>query len=98
MARCQKCKAEIDKLLNTQSGYLTYDFDGEEYEANDFEADNSVNDWRCPSCDEVIATTEEEAIKFLEQKEEDYAIDEMIEGQIDEAIEAKADLRRKYGE
>jgi len=35
---------------------------------------------------------------LLEQKDkEEYLIDEMIEGQIDEAIEAKADLRRKEG-
>jgi len=38
-------------------------------------------------------------IKAIENKlDEDFRVNEHIEGQIDEYIEAKADLRRKYGD
>ena len=39
------------------------------YELEGFEENNTINDWRCPKCDEIIATTEQQAIEFLSEKD-----------------------------
>jgi len=72
MVKCKKCGSEIKELVNVVSGYCIYKFlladNAPFYEADAFEADNNINDFRCPECDAVLAHGEEEAIKALKQK------------------------------
>ena len=69
MPKCPKCGKVINWLINVESGWASYRFDGNyysyNYEFEDFEADGSVNYFECPECGEVIAQTEEEAREFL---------------------------------
>ena len=75
MPICPKCKSNIDGLKNIVSGSQRYDMflDGSgrvHYEKVDFVGDDSVNEWWCPECSEVLFTSEEEAEKFLKDKDE----------------------------
>jgi predicted RNA-binding Zn-ribbon protein involved in translation (DUF1610 family) len=65
MAKCPKCGKVINYLINVESGWASYRFDGENYEYEDFEADGSVNLFECPECGEVIAESQDEASEFL---------------------------------
>ena len=70
MAKCPKCRAEIDELINVQSGTVDYAMtiqkDGTpQYEEKDVNADGVDNDWNCPECDETLFTDEDSAIDFL---------------------------------
>ena len=75
--KCPKCNKEIDELRNIASGSMAYDYyimpDGElhiEQESNGFVDDGNVNEWWCPECEEVLFTSEEEAVKFLKNEDE----------------------------
>jgi len=70
MPKCPKCGKVINWLINVESGWASYRFDGN-YEFEDFEADGNVNHFECPECGEVIAQTEEEATKFLKGRKND---------------------------
>ena len=73
MTKCPTCGEEITTLLNIQSGYIYYamDKDGEYEECNEFEANNNVNEWVCPECDATLLYNEEDAIEFLNKKEDE---------------------------
>jgi phage FluMu protein Com len=67
---CPKCKEEIN-FLNCQSEQSTTsekDFNYEEYDSCE---DSCENEFRCPECDEVLATNEAEAIKLLTSESEE---------------------------
>lgn len=74
MGKCPKCKRKIDKLCNWVSGeskkYMVLNDEGELEETFgglDFEQDDKTNDYECPFCSEVIAKTEEKAVKILKE-------------------------------
>ena len=69
MAKCPKCNAEISHLVNWQGGENRYTFDGKDYEFDEFVFGDSVNDYECPECSEVLFTSEDEAREFLEKNE-----------------------------
>jgi hypothetical protein len=69
---CPTCKKEIDYLVNVQSGYMRYDMDKKgnyDYKNEEFSPDDSTNDWECPECEDILATNEEDALKFLNGEE-----------------------------
>jgi len=69
VVKCPLCKAEIETLLNIQSGYKTFEMNKKgDYTDSGFDVDDNVNEWACPECNEVLATSEEEAIAFLNGK------------------------------
>ena len=63
---------EFGALKNVQIGYRIYYVwirNGDiQYDHDTYEPGSSVNDFRCPLCDEVICTSEEEANNFLSEK------------------------------
>jgi phage FluMu protein Com len=67
--KCPKCNKEIEGLRHFQSGENSYDcwIEGNsmEYQHDEFEPDNGVTDYECPECHEVLATSEEAAMKIL---------------------------------
>ena len=68
MPRCPHCGAEISYLYHYCKEYTKYMFelDGEEPSYVYLDTDYAeAEEWTCPHCEKVIATTEEEAIKFL---------------------------------
>lgn len=73
MAKCPKCKKEIEALTNIQSGWNRYILhlvkSGKncfpDYDFKEFETDNNVNEYYCPRCDELLFTNEDKAINFL---------------------------------
>jgi len=66
-AVCPYCHNEINNLVLTELDIITYDVSpdietGLEYEETDREADwNNEYNYRCPVCNEVLATSEDEA-------------------------------------
>jgi len=73
MVKCPSCKEIIGELLNIQSGEKVWLFwvsnNGKtNYEEETFNPDCVTNDWICPECNHVIATSEDEAVKFLKGK------------------------------
>ena len=68
MAICPKCKKEIGYLVNWQSGENRYDYNGEDYEHQDFIPNDATNDYECPECNEVLFKGEDSARKFLKGK------------------------------
>jgi uncharacterized protein YbaR (Trm112 family) len=71
MPICPKCKQKIDYLINIQSGWFAWKFDGEDYERleEDEGVDGNVNYWKCPECHNELFCSEEEAREFLEKDE-----------------------------
>jgi predicted RNA-binding Zn-ribbon protein involved in translation (DUF1610 family) len=75
--KCPKCGKEIDTLNNVQSGTASWtmcldsngDTDYEQDRHEFFISDDQQNDWNCPNCGHIIATDEEDAIKFLKTGE-----------------------------
>lgn len=69
---CPYCHEEVDHLVEKQSVVVDYDFykDGEYSKESiiddDYPVGEDVNDYCCPECDEVIATNEEDAKRFLQ--------------------------------
>ena len=75
MPICPKCHKEINGLRNIVSGNFRYDMwvDGSDkirYDEVDFMSDDNVNEWWCPECGEVLFISENEAEKFLKEKDE----------------------------
>ena len=67
--KCPKCKAEINCILNVQSGFETWKLlKNGDYEHLDFDVDDSTNDFCCPDCKETIFYSEEDALKALNRK------------------------------
>jgi len=68
--KCPYCGAEIDTLINLQSGVASYEMDkfGNYEDLHNFEPDNDTNIWECPECHERIADNEKDAIAFLNGK------------------------------
>lgn len=69
--KCPKCKTELNELVNVQSGYARYSMNKNGKYSNtmdSFDTDDRINLWECPDCGEVIATNEEDAIKFLNKR------------------------------
>ena len=69
--RCPACGAEVDRLINevkaTEKFGFTLTEDGEpSYEFIDGEPEDD-GIYVCPMCGEVLARSEEEAIKLLKQ-------------------------------
>lgn len=68
---CRYCKKEIDLLLNTMTGTVTYTCslgnDGEhiDYQDDGFNADGDESIWRCPECEQPLFNNEQAAIEFL---------------------------------
>jgi predicted RNA-binding Zn-ribbon protein involved in translation (DUF1610 family) len=71
MTKCPKCGEEIFALIVTIQEVNTYYFDGEEYITDETEVENETFEYKCPYCYTVLATTEEEARKILEDEEGD---------------------------
>ena len=65
-AKCPKCNKEIGHLSLFESGDMEYQYDGKTYEGRGFIPDRRKFEYECPECDEVVATTEEEAKRILE--------------------------------
>ena len=72
MAKCPKCKKEIDYLNYIESGEMQYRFrvinNNTFFEQNEFYPDNASIYFECPECGEILFTNIEEAIKFLAEK------------------------------
>jgi len=68
--KCPHCGAEIDTLINRQSGSASYEMNkfGNYEDLNDFEPDGDMNVWECPECQRTITYNEEDAIAFLNGK------------------------------
>lgn len=68
--KCPKCGKKIDKILNTQSGFVGWylfkngDFE-EQIPGDNFGVDDRINDFCCPECKEIIADSEKEALEML---------------------------------
>lgn len=67
---CPECGREINHLVNWESGENRYEFDGEEYETDEFVGDGQINDYECPYCNETLATDEDKARKILGKGED----------------------------
>ncbi|MEM2352147.1 MAG: hypothetical protein QXT26_07045 [Thermoproteota archaeon] len=71
MPKCPNCGREIDHLINyvtnvTEEFRLFLTEDGEpDYQYVDTLLGGSESEYRCPECDEVLARTENDAVKFL---------------------------------
>lgn len=69
MARCPKCRKEIDSLSYNSKVAVTQIFsviDGKvDYTSFDELGDHSDEVYKCTECYETLATNEEEAEKFL---------------------------------
>lgn len=72
MPKCTKCNREINSLDSTRTGTLYYnvslDKQGDlQYIQVDFGYNDAVdiNEYLCPECNEVLFTSELEAIAFL---------------------------------
>jgi hypothetical protein len=76
MGTCPKCKKQIETLMRLETrefkDVATYDPDSDtlEYEPEDEWTGNGYGntlkeEFRCPECEAVLFTTEEEAKKFL---------------------------------
>ncbi len=69
MPTCPHCNEEVDylKLWITQEALSTSTLNecGEAIENTDLDYEETRRDYECPSCDEVICNTEEEAVAFL---------------------------------
>jgi hypothetical protein len=70
MPKCPNCQKEIYYLINVVSGWKQYRFDGENYEEDEFYSDGNVCYFECPECNETLCYSEEEAIEFLEKRED----------------------------
>ena len=74
MPKCPKCNAEIEILNNYVSGENRFDFwveDGEsQTQHEDWIADDKINNFECPDCHKVLFTDGDDAISFLEGKDE----------------------------
>lgn len=76
MSICPNCKSKIDYLnysiCRYENGGFSIDKNGvEEYieDSNSFMNEPSLN-FNCPECDELLEFDEDEAIKFLKDKDE----------------------------
>jgi hypothetical protein len=67
MPKCPNCQAEIDYLINIQSGWFAWKFDGNNFERLEEleDVDDNVNYFACPECREELFYSYEKAIKFL---------------------------------
>ena len=67
--RCPHCGTEIDRLINVQSGNMTWNVelfkDELTFDDSEFFNDDVRNNFECPNCNHVIAENEEDAIKIL---------------------------------
>ena len=73
MPKCPKCGAEVDCLINIQDVWEEFRFwideDGDvNYEDMD-SWDGDLNEFKCPSCSEVLFEDEGEAEAFLKGEE-----------------------------
>ena len=62
--KCPKCGKEITYLKHYQTCEVGWDFDGEDYNNQDF-IDGTDPEYTCPECDQTLFTNEEDAIEFL---------------------------------
>jgi DNA-directed RNA polymerase subunit RPC12/RpoP len=67
---CPYCKSKQDYLSLIKSGYYDYDFfinsDGDfDTERREFSSDDNITEYKCPSCRQVITTSEDDATKIL---------------------------------
>lgn len=70
MPKCTKCNREITSLENRVTGLLVFhvnlDKQGDiQYASEDFEPDSNIAEYLCPECNEVLFTSDSEAITFL---------------------------------
>lgn len=70
---CPKCNKEIIFLKNIETGtiehYLNLDIQGHiQYETREFESDSVIDQYCCPKCNEILLTSETEAINFPERR------------------------------
>ena len=67
MNKCPKCKKEINKLVNYQSGENKYilDDDGDCF-FKEFQEDGKINEYECPECNKVLFNDDRKARSFLE--------------------------------
>lgn len=77
MAKCPKCKAEINHLHETVKEVNVYDvyMSGDSL---DFDHEE-LQDWqdvcfRCPECDEIIAEYQDQAIALLKSEVKDATV------------------------
>jgi peptide methionine sulfoxide reductase MsrB len=72
---CPKCKDEILTLRFEKSkvvtGDLSIDNEGNEEFEEEYFQDQDNYTYKCPSCDEVLFTDDEEAISFLKGEKQD---------------------------
>jgi len=68
--KCPYCGAEINTLLNIQSGNMYYEMDksGKYENLNRFESDEDFDIYVCPECLKTITDNEKDAIAFLNGK------------------------------
>ena len=87
MAVCPKCKQKIESLNNYESGEMkSYLNEDGGWEEDYFQGDGKTNDFECPNCQEVLFKDEEEAIEFLEDKDE---LTRIMEEKIEQIKEKK---------
>lgn len=75
MAKCPKCKKEIDSLIEDRQQVAYYNVtlvedkngDGLDYNLNEY-GDCIKSSFFCPECDKKLFNTEKQAIKFLKSK------------------------------
>ena len=70
MARCPHCGKELTHLRNIQECLVAWNFDasGEYENTGEMISTGGVNEWVCPHCGKTIAYSEEKALAFLNQK------------------------------
>lgn len=69
MPKCPRCGKEIDRLINVQSGLISWEmFADGRYDDQEIEPYGEINEWDCPECSEPLFYNEDEAIAFLNNK------------------------------
>ncbi len=70
MAKCPRCRKEVDYLKAYQGGedydHLYVDKEGyADYHRKEFLPDGNGSEYECPECSKVLFRDEEEAVEFL---------------------------------
>lgn len=65
MAKCPKCRSEIEFLVHIESGIMASSYNGEVYEQDEFNPDDETSHYECPQCGRVVARNEEKAKEIL---------------------------------
>jgi hypothetical protein len=83
---CPKCGKDVEFLFCDTTEYATYAYDGEEFVLDS--CDTVEMAFRCPECNEVVASDADEADEILKPKGKPAGGVETGEGEVSHAKEA----------